>query len=425
MRHRTLRRALLLPVLGVLTLSACASDDDDDNGSASGNGGDETCITSQKIDAVEGGDSGGGGGTELTAPESGGPNDGKTFKIGFMGPLTGNSPQLGVNIRNGIQLAITQANALGAPYKFELAQADDEGAPGPAPAAAQTLIDDQGVVAVVGPAFSGPSDATGEAFNEAGLVTVSASATAPALTTHGWKTFKRTVPNDNAQGEEVAKFLADHAKKVYVIDDTSEYGVGLASVIKDTLPDSVEVESEGVAADTQDYSAIAQKVVNADVDAIYYAGYYQAAAPFAKALKAQGYECLAMSGDGTNDDQFIELGGADTDGWMLSCPCADARVAPSAKTFLDDYQAEFNTAPGTYSPEAYDSTNAIISAIFGMDAEINRASVLEAVNGVEYTGLTKTIKFQDNGEVEGKAIFVYGVEDGKRVLKGTTEDLLK
>jgi branched-chain amino acid transport system substrate-binding protein len=40
-------------------------------------------------------------------------------------------------------------------------------------------------------------------------------------------------------------------------------------------------------------------------------------------------------------------------------------------------------------------------------------------------GLTKTIKFTDTGEVEGDAVYLYQVKDGKRVVLGLISDLLK
>ena len=60
-----------------------------------------------------------------------------------------------------------------------------------------------------------------------------------------------------------------------------------------------------------------------------------------------------------------------------------------------------------------------------VDGELSREKVLEAVRGVDYKGITKQITFTENGEVEGKTIFVFQVKDGKRAVLGTTEELVK
>jgi ABC-type branched-chain amino acid transport systems, periplasmic component len=419
-RYQTLTRALLIPVVGALTMTACANSDS--NNTASGN----DCVTGADIAAVAA--SGGGDSAATTAPATKPPatDTGKTYTIAFLGALSGNNPQLGINEANAVQLAVKQANESGTlPFTLKYTSSDDEGAPDKAPAAAQKLIDDKNVVAVVGPPFSGTTKAAEPALSDAGLLSISPSATNPTLTSEGFKTFFRVVPPDDAQGQEAAALLRKYAKSVYLVDDTSEYGKGLADVIERELGSSVKVTREGVSDKTQDYSSIAQKVKNANVDAMYYAGYYQGASLFAKSLKAVGYSCLAVSDDGTNDDQFIKGAQDAAEGWLFTCPCADARVDPKAKSFLDAYKAEFNTDPGTYSPESYDAANAIIAAMSTIDGDVTRDKVVEAVKSVDYAGLTKQVKFEPNGEVSGKTIFVYGVDGGKRILKGTTTDLLK
>ncbi len=159
--------------------------------------------------------------------------NGDTLKIAFQGPLSGDNVQLGVNMADGIKLAIEQANAKGdLGFKLEYKAVDDQGLPEKATAAAQKAIDDQSVLAVVGPAFSGATDSASPLYSEAGLVTVSPSATRPDLTTKGYKSLLRAVPNDSSQGKGMAAFFdkKTDAKEVMVVDDKTDYGVGLADV---------------------------------------------------------------------------------------------------------------------------------------------------------------------------------------------------
>lgn len=427
MRHRFLVQAALVPVVGALALAGCAKSSTDNTASGGGTTG-TACVTGLDIKAVAA--SGGGAAATTTAASGGGGGStGKTYTIAYQGPLSGDNQQLGINEDNAVQLAIEQANASGSlPFTLKYANADDQGTPDGGPPAARKLVDNNNVVAVVGPAFSGATKASEPIYSQAELASVSPSATNPALTSLGFKSFFRVVPPDDAQGAEAAKFLAKYTpnKKVYLVDDTTEYGKGLADVIDKELGTlGISVQREGVAQGTKDYSAIAQKVASANVDAMYYSGYYADAALFAQALKNAGYKCLAMSGDGSNDDQFITGAKAAGEGWLFTCPCGDARVDPNAAAFAQAYKAKFNVDPGTYSPEAYDATNAIIAAMKTINGDITRQKVTEALRTIDYVGLTKTVKFQPNGEVVGSTIFIYGVEGGKRVLKGTTEALLK
>jgi len=212
--------------------------------------------------------------------------NGDTVKIAFQGPLSGDNVQLGVNMANGIKLAIKQANAKGdLGFKLAYKAVDDQGLPEKATAAAQKAIDDQSVLAVVGPAFSGATDSASPLYSEAGLVTVSPSATRPDLTTKGYKSLLRAVPNDSSQGKGMAAFFdkKTDAKKVMVVDDKTDYGVGLADVAaKELKAVGIKVERTSAQQKTPDYSATAQKIVNSGADGLIYAGYYQDAGPFAK-----------------------------------------------------------------------------------------------------------------------------------------------
>src|ERR1700709_2223369 len=142
------------------------------------------------------------------------------------GASTGDAANLGQNIANGAKLAIDKYNEANASCKVTLVPFDSQGDPAQAPGLAKKAIDDKSVIGIVGPAFSGESKAADPLFNEAGLVTVTASATNPALADGGWKTFFRILGNDATQGPAAAKYIQSvlNAKKVVVVDDASEYG---------------------------------------------------------------------------------------------------------------------------------------------------------------------------------------------------------
>jgi branched-chain amino acid transport system substrate-binding protein len=365
------------------------------------------------------------GGSSGGSSSSGGK---KSYTLAYQGPLSGDNAQLGINMDNGVKLAVEQANAKGdLGFTLKFADSDDVGDPAQAPTAAQRLIDDSSVVAVVGPAFSGATKASEPLFTQANLASVSPSATNPALTSQGFKTFFRVVPPDDAQGAEAASYMIKglKAKSIYLVDDKSEYGVGLADVIAKSVGTTVPLKREGIPV-TKDYSTIAQKIKASGADTVYYSGYFAEFALFTKAVKAAGFKGNLLSGDGSNDDQFIVQAGKDAaEGVYFTCPCGDANVDPNAADFLKAYKAKFNTNPGTYSPEAYDAANAIIAAMKTLNGDITREKLVTAIAGIDYKGITKEIKFEPNGEVAGKTIFVYQVQDGKRKVLGTTAELDK
>ncbi|HXR42999.1 MAG TPA: ABC transporter substrate-binding protein, partial [Acidothermaceae bacterium] len=90
-----------------------------------------------------------GSGTSPTAGSSGGAKP--TFTIAYQGPLSGGNAQLGLNMKWAVELAVNEANAAGdLPFTLKYTDADDQGTGDKSPAAAQQLIDDKSVIAVVG-----------------------------------------------------------------------------------------------------------------------------------------------------------------------------------------------------------------------------------------------------------------------------------
>jgi branched-chain amino acid transport system substrate-binding protein len=385
-----LRKTTVVAV-AILSLAACGN-------SSSGGGG------------LAGGSSGGSGGSN------------QTYKIGFQGALSGDNQQLGINEINAVELAVKQANDSGnLPFKLEVVKSDDGGTADKAPAAASALLQDNSIVGVVGPIFSGPTKAVGKTYADAGMPLISASATNPTLTSQGFSTFHRIVPPDSVEGVEAADWLAKKAQKVFVIDDTTEYGKGAADVVREELgTKGIQVQNQSVPQTTQDYGAVAQAVASSGAQAMFYGGYDAQAALLAKALQAAGYKGIAMTGNGGKSSVFTQNSGAAGNGWYFSCGCLDATVAPQAKDFTAAYRKAYNTDPSTYSPEAYDATNAMIQAIKDAQSkgQVTRKSVLEAVNGLNYEGITTTIKFESNGEVQQQVINLYQQKDGQIGLVG-------
>jgi branched-chain amino acid transport system substrate-binding protein len=367
-----------------LLLSACGGDDDSGNGDAAAGGGNSNAACGKAI--------------------------------GFFGALTGSAANLGINIKDGAKLAVDQYNRDNADCKVELKLFDSEGSEDKAPAVATQIINDASVIGVVGPAFSGETDATGDAFNEAGLPTISASATRPSLADQGWKTFHRILGNDASQGPSAGNYIKNTLKatKVFIIDDSSAYGTGLAEEVQKIAGNAAG--NDRVQADGQqtDFSATVTKVKSSGADAVFYGGYYQNAGLLVKQMREAGVTAKFVAGDGVKDEGFVAAAGAPAaEGAILTCPCN-----PPAKvegTFFADYKAATGREPGTYSAEAFDAANVFLAGVKA--AKGDREGMNEFIKTYDGKGITKQVKFDDKGEIEKSNIVVwsYIVKGGKIV----------
>jgi branched-chain amino acid transport system substrate-binding protein len=322
------------------------------------------------------------------------------------GALTGADAALGINIKNGVQLAIDKHNKANPGCQVQLKPFDTEGDPQKATGIAPQIVDDPFTIGLVGPAFSGETKATGTVFDQAGLVAATASATNVGLSENGWKTFFRGLGNDGAQGTAVANYLKNTLalKKVCVVDDSTDYGLGLATVVRTTLGATADSSCNiQVKKGDKDFSAAVTQLKGAAPDAIFYGGYYAEAAPLAQQLKDGGVTATFVSADGTKDPEFVKQGGEATKDALLSCPCS-----PAPADFAKEYTAAFGQEPGTYSTEGYDLGTIMLK---GIDAgKITRPDLLEFVKTYDGQGIARKYQWTDKGELTTNLIWIYKVQ---------------
>ena len=334
-------------------------------------------------------------------------------KIGMFGALTGSNANLGIYIQNGVKLAIGEYNAKNSNCKVTLANYDSQGDPTQAPGLAKNAIDDKTIVGIVGPAFSGESKAADPLFNEAGLVAITPSATNPALADNGWKTFFRALGNDATQGPAAARYIKDTVKstKTFVIDDASEYGKGLADIVRSTLGAQV-VGNDGIQQKQTDFGPSVTKVKASGADALFFGGYSPEAAPLIKQLRAAGWNGTFVVDDGVKDQSYIDNAQSAAEGTIITCPCAPPDAAPD---FAAAYKKAYNVDPNTYSGEGFDAAQILLD---GIAAGKDRASMVDFVKSYDKKGVTKQLKFDSKGESSEVHVFAYTVESGKIVTVG-------
>jgi branched-chain amino acid transport system substrate-binding protein len=329
------------------------------------------------------------------------------YKLAFFGALTGSAANLGVNIEQGFELAIDQYNKAKGSTCIEVAKFDSQGEASVAPGVARSLVADKKILGIVGPPFSGESEAADPIFESAGIPTITPSATRVSLSSKGWKVFHRAVANDDAQGPAAAAYIKDNLKatKVFVADDQSAYGAGLADVVKSKLGSLVvatdKTEGDGKQAD---FSALVQKVTSSGATALFYGGYYTNAGIIRKQLTAAGWKGTLLGGDGMKDPGLSKASGVQAAvGTVVTCPCSPPEAAGG--TFVNDYKAKWNQDAGTYSDVAFDAANIFLQ---GIDAGNTTPQKLnDYLKTVNYKGISNTFKWTETGELDPALIKVW------------------
>ena len=348
------------------------------------------------------------------------PPETMTVKIGSASPLTGPQAHIGIDIRNGVQLAIDDLNAQGVEIggrkvKFEMVAEDDEANPTKATTVAQKLVDAR-VAAVVGHFNSGASIPASKVYSDGGVPQISPSSTNPDYTLKGFKTTFRVVAHDGQQGPTLARFAINQlkAKNIAVIDDSTAYGQGLAdnfeATVK-TLGGKIVAREHTTDKDT-DFKAILTKIKGRKPDLIMFGGIDPQAGPMIKQMKDLGIKAGFIGGDGMQTPNFIKLAGDAAEGAMASIPGLPKDQMPGGKAFLEKYKAKFNQEVELFAPMGYDAVFVFAEAM-KRAGSADPAKFLSEIGKTDYQGVIGPISFDDKGDLKNGPITIYVVKGGK------------
>ena len=351
------------------------------------------------------------------------PADGVEVKIGHVAPLTGPIAHLGKDNENGARLALEEINKAGLTIDgkkvvLTLVPEDDAEDPKTATQVAQKLVDAK-VVGVVGHLNSGTSIPASKIYSDAGITQVSPSSTNPDYTKQGFKTTYRLVATDAQQGPALGNYVANtlKAKTVAIIDDSTQYGKGLADEFEKTVKAAglKVVTREASNNKATDFKAILTKVKGSKPDVIMYGGMDATGGPLAKQATELGIKAKIVGGDGMCTEKLIELAGDA----VVNVTCSEAGKALSKMAqgadFQKRYKERFNSDVQIYAPFTYDAVYVLVDAMKRANST-DPAKILVAMPDTKMNGLIGNIAFDSKGDMKEGVITLYDFKDKKKTV---------
>ena len=293
--------------------------------------------------------------------------DADTFKIGGIGPTTGDAAIYGTAVQNGIQLAIDEINEAGGingyqiEFKFEDDQSDSEKSVN-----AYNTLKDWGMQMLVGTTTSTPCTAVVEETHADNMFQLTPSAT--AVESIQYDNAFRMCFSDPDQGKASADYISENnlAKKIAVIYNSSDtYSSGVYQKFAEqakTLGLDI-VAAEAFTADSKtDFSVQLQKAKDAGAELVFLPIYYQEASLILAQANKMGFAPKWFGCDGM--DGLLALDGFDAalaENLMFLTPfTADAEDEATQK-FVSDFAA-FKGTPNQFAADAYDCVYVIKEA---------------------------------------------------------------
>ncbi len=338
--------------------------------------------------------------------------------LGEVGSLTGSEAAFGISTRNGIELALQEANAAGGVKgkKLSVVVYDDQSKPEEAANAATRLITQDKVKLLLGEVASSNSLAMAPIAQENKIPMISPSSTNPAVTEKGDYIF-RVCFIDPFQGFVMAKYAHDELKfkSVAILKDVkSAYSVGLTEVFerKFTEMGGKVVGIESYSKGDTDFRSQLTAVKKLKAQGLYVPGYYNDVGIIARQARELGLKVVMMGGDGWDSEKLFELGGAAIEGSFVSNHYSPEDPSPQVQNFISKYKEKFNGVPDSLAALGYDAANVAIDAMKRAPDLSGPALRDEIAKTKDFPGVAGTISMNEKRDAVKPAV-VLQVKDGK------------
>lgn len=342
------------------------------------------------------------------------------FRLGVAVVKSGELASYGISGLRGVELAVRELNGRGGILgrHIEIVVEDDACLPKNALTIASKLMA-KDVHAVIGHICSGATFAALDTYKTENIITISPSATHPALTQSGnYPNFFRTIASDDTQALVQVELAVNRLKlkRIAVLHDKSVYGKGLAEFVRGILmqtdPRKI-VLFEGVATGAINYTQMVQKLKKADVDGVIYGGYHPGAAKIVKQLRSQQMDTVFISGDGIKDEAFLTASGPAGQGVYATAP-KDTSAIPMAIDAVTAHLKTFGEDPGPFFLTAWAAVLALANAV-DTAGSLDYEAVAAALKSETVQTPIGAIGFDERGDATGTGFSVFQVRDSRFV----------
>jgi len=350
------------------------------------------------------------------------------IQVGGIGELTGDIPAVGASFKNAAEMAVQEINDAGGlevggkQYKIQLTIEDNAGKADQSASAAQKLITQQNVVAIIGPNASRYAIPASEIAESSQVVLITPWSTNPkttldANTNQPKKYVFRACFIDPFQGRVVAKFALDNlqAKKAAVLYDVaSDYNKGIAEFFKQTYEENggQVVAFETYTTNDKDFTAQLTKIKDTQPDVIFLPNYYNEVPLQVQQAHRLGLNTPFLGSDSWGSPDLIKLCGSDCEGYYFSTHYAPDVATPTATKFIEAYKAKYNSAPDDVAALTYDAFGLLWMALQNA-GKVDRQAVRDALAQIpKYEGVTGTMQFKDGSGDPIKSAVILQVKNG-------------
>lgn len=357
-------------------------------------------------------------------------NEDGQVTLGTIFAITGAVSGYGTPQENAIKMAIDEINEDGGVLdgkEIELVNYDYTSVDTEAAQLATRLATQDNVDAILGADTSGSSKTALQSASKHEVPTLSPSASADNYTVAsgekveewGW----RVAFPDSYQGGALAQFAQQdlQAKKVAILmDNSSDYSIGLVNFFEDTFSGEV-VAKENFTAGQTDFNATLTSLNELDFDVLLVTGYYEEGGPIVRQAREIGLDQPILAPDGFGNQALIDLAGPENlNDVYYTTQFTALNENPLVNEFVKNYTERFGSEPDMFAAMAYDAAYVMRDAIERAVSE-NRQDINEALAETQnFEGVTGTFSYDDMHN-PSKSVTILELQEGEAVNTYTVD----
>ena len=354
----------------------------------------------------------------------------ETIKIGAILAVTGPASFLGGPEARTLEMLVEQTNAAGGigGKQVELILKDSGASPEKAISFAKQLIEEEQVVAVLGPSTSGETMKIKSLFEQAGTPLISCAAAELIVNPVARYVFKTPQKDSYAVRKIFQTMQGMGVSKIAVLAGNTGFGKAGKEQLVKIAPEMgiAVVEAEVYDAKSKDLSAVVAKIkANPDVQAVVNWSIVPAQAILAKNMRQAGWEVPLFQSHGFGNIKYVEAAGAAAEGIIF--PCGRMLIAdrlpdshPQKARLMDyiaAYESQYGEPASSFGGYAYDAFIILKTAIEQAGSD-DRAKVRDAIEGIQdLAGISGVFNFspEDHNGLDLDSFAMITVKDGQFV----------
>ncbi len=325
-----------------------------------------------------------------------------TVKFGFITGYTGPGAAYGTAMKEGVDLAVEEINKNpNTKNKIDLVTYDTKLVKSEAINAMKKCINQDKVLAVIGPMTSGEMFAAGPVAQQSKVVAFGTGTTAPGITDIGDYIFRNAVPGKLMIPTTVKKAHDKLGfKKVAIMySNNNDHCVGEYKTFTEVFKDlGIEVvETETFADKDTDFSAQLTKIQASNPDVLVIASLYQEGSLIVKKAREMGMNQPVIGNNGFNSPAYVELAGPAAEGTLVATPWNPERKSEKAQAFRKAFVAKYGHEPDQFAAQAYDGVYVMHQAAEQSGSTTDRKKFRDTLAGLKnFEGATGKFEFDEN-----------------------------